>query len=416
MNVLWITNIPFPPICKEMNLSVPVMGGWMYSSAQRLVVEKEISLAVATVYPGKTFIDKEINGIRYFLLPLNGNSNSGYLVFLEKYWIAINSLFQPDITHLHGTEYPYGLAYLKVSPICKTVVSIQGLLSVYARYYLAGIGWADIVRNITLRDVLKQGILYQGQRSFQKGGKMELEIIRRVDAVIGRTSWDEAHIRAINPDVHYYFCNETLRGEFYKHTWDYEKCEKYSVFISQAGYPIKGLHQVLKALPLVLRSFPDTKIYVGGLDIVNDSSWMNRLKRTGYGKYIKGLLRKNSLAKHVTFLGMLDEQQMCKRYLLSNVFVCPSSIENSPNSLGEAQMMGVPCIASYVGGVVNMMDGYERGFMYRFEEVEMLAELICDVFRCNKYTGNSGSDVAHRRHDSTVNAVRTIEIYKAMVY
>lgn len=414
MNILWITNIPFPPICKEINLSIPIGGGWMYSLAKRLIGKDIITLAVATVYPGKELIDKTVEGIRYFLLPLNGKRNIGYFSFLEKYWVLVNSTFKPDITHLHGTEYAHGLSYLNACPNNKVVVSIQGFLSVYARYYFAGMTWGELMRSITLRDVVR-GTIFQGKQGFIEGGIWEREIVKRVGAVIGRTSWDRAHVEAINPNAHYYFCNETLRDEFYKHTWKYEKCEKYSIFISQASYPIKGVHQVLKALPLVLRFFPNTKVYVGGTNIVNDSSWKVRLKRTGYGKYIKNLLKKNNLIEHVTFLGMLDEQKMCEYYLRSNVFVCPSSIENSPNSLGEAQLMGVPCIASYVGGVPDMMKGYERGFMYRFEEVEMLADLICKVFRCNQYVGDGGSDVAHKRHNAMGNTERTIGIYKTIM-
>lgn len=64
---------------------------------------------------------------------------------------------------------------------------------------------------------------------------------------------------------------------------------------------------------------------------------------------------------------------MVKRYLLSNVFICPSTIENSPNSLCEAQLLGVPHIASYVGGTADLMKGNEE-CLYRFEETEMLAE------------------------------------------
>lgn len=64
---------------------------------------------------------------------------------------------------------------------------------------------------------------------------------------------------------------------------------------------------------------------------------------------------------------------MKQEYLNANVFICPSSLENSPNSLGEAQILGTPCLASYVGGIPDMMFGNE-GYLYRFEEIEMLAE------------------------------------------
>lgn len=32
MKILWITNIPLPPICESIGIAVPPVGGWMYSS------------------------------------------------------------------------------------------------------------------------------------------------------------------------------------------------------------------------------------------------------------------------------------------------------------------------------------------------------------------------------------------------
>lgn len=228
--------------------------------------------------------------------------------------------------------------------------------------------------------------------------------------MIGRTSWDKAHVWTINPKAQYHFCNETLRDEFYKHQWRYDKCEKHSIFLSQAGYPIKGLHQVLKAMPLILKHYPDTKVYVAGDDITK-RPWY---RLAGYGAYIKYLIKRYKLENHVFFTGLLNEQEICKQYLKSNVFVCPSAIENSPNSLGEAQLLGVPCIASYVGGVPDMMKGCEE-FMYRFEEVEMLAKKICSLF---SEVGNDTKvdiDGILNRHDLNSNIKSILDVYQIIV-
>ena len=239
--------------------------------------------------------------------------------------------------------------------------------------------------------------------------KIELEYIRSVKHVIGRTSWDKAHVRAINPDANYYVCNETLRDEFYKHSWNYDSCEKHSIFSSQAGYPIKGLHQLLKAMPIILRKYPDTKLYVAG-DNLTKRKWY---RISGYAAYIRLLIKKYRLDKAVIFTGILSEKEMCHRYLKSNVFVCPSAIENSPNSIGEAQLLGVPCVASYVGGVPDMMRGCEDN-MYRFEEVEMLADKIISIFD-NPSTISMGTHSALCRHNPRENAERLLSIYQNII-
>lgn len=379
MKILWITNILFSDPCKALGLNSPVVGGWMYASAKALLENcSDIQLSVATVYNGKCFKRLIINNIWYYLLPLKGD-NTMYYSELENEWKKVLEDFSPDLVHLHGTEFAHGLAFLNACPNIKSVVSIQGLVSVYERYYYSGLSFADIWKNITFRDIVKRDNIFQQKRKFYKRGLIEREIISKTKHVIGRTSWDKAHVLAINPNVIYHFCNETLRDEFYLHQWSYDKCEKHSIFLSQAGYPIKGLHQVIKALPFILKKYPGIKIYVAGADITNNSTLKNRLKRSGYGKYIKHLLSKYHLVDKVFFLGFLNEQQICERYLESNLFICPSSIENSPNSLAEAQLLGVPCVASYVGGIPDMMKGYEEN-LYRFEEIEMLVETVNNVF------------------------------------
>ena len=268
----------------------------------------------------------------------------------------------------------------------------------------------DIYNNFTFRDFLT-GTILKGQKRFELRGIYEIEMLRMARHIIGRTSWDRSRIWAINPNAVYHFCNETLRPDFYDgDLWNYEKCEKHSIFLSQAGYPIKGLHQVLKSMPIILRHYPDTRIRVAGGDITKSLTFSERLRLSGYGKYIKRLIKKNGLEEKITFTGNLNGEQMKQEYLSANVFVCPSSIENSPNSLGEAQILGVPCVASYVGGVMDMMRGNEEN-LYRFEEVEMLAEKVCQIF-ANADNQIDMKGIAAKRHDPKSNSTNLLSIYK----
>ena len=414
MKILWITNILFPAPCEKLNIKAPVVGGWMYSSAKFLQgMDANIELAVATVYKGTELKKLDIDGITYFLLPLKGN-NAKYHKSLESLWQEVVSNFKPDLAHLHGTEFAHGLAFLKACPEVKIVVSIQGIVSVICKYYYSGISKWKIFKNITFRDIVRYDNLFQQKQKFYKRGLIEKEIIKRSHHVIGRTSWDRAHCLAINPSIQYHFCNETLRSEFYKHKWSYEKCKKHTIFLSQAGYPIKGLHKVIEALPYVLKKYPDTIVYVAGADITSDKTFKNRLRRSGYGKYIKHLISTYHLEDKIIFKGMLDECAICDQYLQSNLFICPSSIENSPNSLGEAQLLGVPCLAAYVGGVPDMMKGAEEN-MYRFEGTEMLADKICNIFDREAWDNSTIIKEASERHNPEKNAFEIIKIYNKII-
>lgn len=416
MKILWITNILFPDVCVKKEIETPVIGGWMYSSAKSLLETAggKISLAVATTYRGNKIEKYYINNITYYLLPTN-TVISKYNSRLEKYWKEVETDFKPDIVHIHGTEFAHGLAFLRSCKSVKSVVSIQGMISICARYYSSGLSFKNILQNITLRDIIRKDTIWQSKKNFiQRGRDYEREIIQSVGHIIGRTSWDKSHSWAINPDARYHFCNETLRDEFYKHVWNYDTCEKHSIFLSQASYPVKGLHQLIKALPIILKNYPDTKVYISGKDFTKINSFKDKLLRNGYSKLIVNLINKYKLQNNIIFLGPLNEQEMCERYLKSNVFVCPSTIENSPNSLGEAQLLGVPCIASYVGGVMDMMVGAEE-WMYRFEEFEMLAMKVCNLFACNNYPSKVMRETALKRHCSKSNSETLLKIYQEII-
>lgn len=415
MRILWITNILFPEAEQLLtgNGELKASGGWMIGAANALLLNPEIQLIVATVSAKvKKLIKLEGDRITYYVLPMGrGNQcvNSEY----EPLWKQVKSEVCPDVVHIHGTEYSHGYSYMRACGCDNVVISIQGLTSTYYYYYYYGMSKADIYRNLTLRDLLK-GSVISAQKKFKKRSIYEKEMLRMAHHVIGRTSWDKSHVLALNPKVKYHFCNEILRSEFYDgERWSYDKCIKHSIFLSQAGYPIKGLHQVLKAMPLVLEQYPDAIVRVAGSDITQIFTFKQRIRLSGYGKYIRSIIRQNNLEDKVFFTGSLDAEQMKWEYLNANVFICPSSIENSPNSLGEAQILGTPCVASYVGGVMDMMIGDEQ-HLYRFEEIEMLATKICEVFAAKDKQVDMRME-ASERHDFFKNASQLHYIYKDII-
>lgn len=415
MKILWITNIPLPEAKAKLtgNPELKATGGWLIGAANALLEKNDVQLYVASV---SSLVNKleiiEGNKVVHFLIPF-GNGNEGYNKDYESFWQDVQEMVRPDVVHIHGTEYTHGLSYVRACGSKNVVVSIQGMKSVYARYYLAGICAWDVLRNMTFHDCIKGG-LFRGQRLFEKTGRYEVELLKSVNHIIGRTSWDRSNTWAINPEAKYHFCNETLRDPFYNgDTWSFETCVKHRIFVSQANYPIKGFHQLVKALPIILRQYPDTTVHVAGADPTTWKGFSGFLHYNGYGRYLKRLIQSNNVQDAIHFVGALDAEQMKREYLNCNVFVSPSAIENSPNSLGEAQILGTPCISSYVGGVRDMMIGNEEN-MYRFEEVEMLADKIVNIFS-NPHTRGCMMEEAKLRHSPRINSQTLYNIYQQIV-
>lgn len=148
--------------------------------------------------------------------------------------------------------------------------------------------------------------------------------------------------------------------------------------MSQAYSQWKGLHKLLMALPFIKGEYPRVQLRIAGADITGGSKWVQRI--SGYGSFIRNLIKKLGLEENVTFLGSLDEEIMSVEYRNAHVFVITSIIENSPNSLGEAQIIGTPCVASFVGGIPDMVDDGVNGLMYRYEDHISLAFKIIRLF------------------------------------
>jgi glycosyltransferase involved in cell wall biosynthesis len=83
----------------------------------------------------------------------------------------------------------------------------------------------------------------------------------------------------------------------------------------------------------------------------------------------------------VTFLGFLDAAAMAAELAAAHVFVSASHIDNNPNSVGEAQAVGTPIVASYVGGVPEMLDDGRAGLLFPAGDAEMLTWRVAQLFR-----------------------------------
>lgn len=416
MKILWITNLIFPAPSLAMGLKPPVFGGWMYGLAEQVARQSNIKLAVASCYSGDGVRKDIIEGIIYYAIPFNNHNR--YPKVLEPYWKSICEEFKPDIIHIHGTEYPWALACMKIYSDSKYIVSIQGMTGPYSRYVTGGISLIDQWKNITFRDIMKVDTMFLTQTRWEKMGELEKEYYQRADILIGRTSWDYARSKVLNKTCNYQFCNENLRNDFYlAEKWKVDLCTKHSIFLSQAGVPHKGLHKVLETIQLLKDEFPSITIRIAGSNIISSISIKEKIRMGGYGKYIKSLLRKYNLYDNVRFLGPLEAKEMIREYQSANVFLCPSSIENSPNSVGEAQIIGTPVVASYVGGTPDMIIHKKSGLLYRFEEVEMLANYIREVFTNHELTAHLSQNAifaAEKRHDRLINLNRLIEIYNSI--
>lgn len=411
MRLMWLCNIA-PGVIKEKLTGSPTSGGLWIDHVLSDLMEEDLELRI--LCPGKQGQGKVNDRIDY--VTFQEPCSYRYEPELEALFRREIRDFQPDVVHVWGSEYGHTLAMVNAAKqegkLSAVTVSIQGLCSVYTRHYLEGLP-CQVQRGATLRDLLRRDTLLRQQEKFRLRGELEIAALRQVYHVIGRTSWDRACTQAIAPQAQYHFCNETLREPFYQGSWDYGACRKHRVFASSCVYPIKGFHYLLEAMGEVVKTYPDATIGVPGRSFLAKTA-REGLRANRYETYLAELARKYHLEDRIDFLGSLSAEQMKAEYLKANVFVLPSTVENSPNSLGEAMLLGVPCVAADVGGVTDLMTLGTEGRVYPGNAPYLLAYHIRELFAMEETAGNMGQAArahAGRTHNPQINKETLLQIY-----
>lgn len=378
LRVLWVTNVPVREASALMGLPEGASGGWLTACHEILASSEQFRLLVT--FPGA---ERWASGWRgrgllgeYASFPRASATASP---MTEASLSELMQAWRPDLVHIHGTEYAHSLIACRVATrlAIPVVVSIQGVVNSVAEHYLSGL--PTRTRLIpTPRDLLRRDTIRRQQAELRLRGGLERAVLRSCQHVIGRTDFDRAYAQLLSPTSTYHHCEEAIRANFFVDSWDLAKIDRNSIFLSQGYYPVKGLHRFLEAFPLVLDAFPDAHIYVAGPDPIGTTAWQGA-KRSSYAKLLNGLLAKHRLRQRVTFLGVLGEDELRGRLRTSHVNLLASVVENSPNSLCEAMLVGVPCVAAYVGGVPSLIDHGTEGLLYQADSSVMASYYIRQV-------------------------------------
>ena len=109
---------------------------------------------------------------------------------------------------------------------------------------------------------------------------------------------------------------------------------------------------------------------------------------------------------------------MKERICAYKIFVMPSIIENHSSSLREAMYLGVPCISSVVGSVPVYVWHGENALLYRYEEYEVLAAQMIEMFLNEDKAlriGLNGYDSIRKRYDQEYIGIQMQEMYREVV-
>ena len=179
------------------------------------------------------------------------------------------------------------------------------------------------------------------------------------------------HLGAKNPIKIY----NGVDVEFWEKPISKINCQK-SIVITFVGRLIyaKGVHDQLRAV---------TELKNVIVNIVGDGS---------YRKELEKLTQKLGLQNNVQFLGELTKEQVREILWQTDIFINPSHSEGLPRSVLEAAAVGLPIIATDVGGTKEILSTEDYGILIPPKNPKILAEKLTLLINDNNIRKRLGAN------------------------
>jgi len=174
----------------------------------------------------------------------------------------------------------------------------------------------------------------------------------------------ERKIRTIYP---------ALRPEFIKkHQKDLGQCEKATVELLFVGRlnPVKGLEYLIDAMGL-LRNWNLRLTIVGNTYFLPE-----------YTRKIKDKIEELGIGDQIDFKGEIsDPNDLLKLYETSDILVLPSVWDTSPITIIEAMCVGLPVVATAVGGIPDWVEDGTTGILVPPKDPEALSVALRELIQ-----------------------------------
>lgn len=410
MRVLWFTNSA--SCYKHDSGNYYNGGGWISSLEMELRRRTDVELGICFYSNTASEPRKERQeGTTYYILPRPRKSiryifktiiNKAEETTWEHEKLSMPALmnvvedFNPHIIQVFGSENIYGL----IAGHCSVpvVLHVQGILTACLNTFLPPfVSWhmylwqepscAGILRRLSNRIAWKRNSI------------TEQRMMSTIKYFMGHSVWDKRLTRLFGPDSTYYYCSEMLRSTFYD-SLGKRTLPTHPIFVTTLSSPLyKGYDLLLKTAQVLKKIIPNFEWKVFGY--VNP-------------KFVNRLLKVNHEDVNVHLMGVASAEQIKDALLHATAYVHTSYIENACNSVCEAQILGISCIATYTGGIPSLINEGQTGFLVPTNDpyqMAFLMKFLAENPETNLEIGMEARRVAMKRHDRDVIVKRVMEIY-----
>jgi glycosyltransferase involved in cell wall biosynthesis len=414
MKVLWFSNTPANSD-EHFNTQLSGTGGWLKSLDK--AIQEKVDLHVAFYH------NKDIDSFRYgnaTYHPIKKHKNlfgkSRSRLFneiidtehLDIYLNLINRI-KPDIIDIHGTENPFGAIITKTE--IPVITTIQGNITVYLYKFCHGIERKYLnVKNMdvfNIKSLILPAAFKNSRNRFVKMQRREEKNLNPCKYIIGRTSWDKRISRILAPGRIYFHNDRIFRDSFYLAKWNPNNNKNLILHTTSGNTFYKGFETLCLALYELNKLGIDCEWRVAGIkgeDLIV--------------KVVKKKLGEKFPKKNLTLLGSLTENLLVERLLEADIYVMPSHIENSPNNLCEAMILGMPCIATFAGGTGSLLKDGEEGILIQDGDPWVMAGAVLEIkdnYDNAVVMGQNARKRAIIRHDREKISNGLVEIYSEIL-
>ena len=385
MKILWLAAYPSPRITREH--PVP----WVVTLARLVSQHPAVELTILSCnsglqqpieefdHEGIHFIYLRTPAFRFDILSLYQTRIRRTAAYLHQH------AHRYDLLHLHGSElqFPAATAGLAV-PV---LLSVQGLISECVKVLPGAFSWRRLLWNLA--------------------GYYERKYLPQVPNFSCRTHWDAAHVARLSPGSRVFHNWEAIREEFFVAALLPRPAPtgRPMLLFMGGSQVMKGYQETLAAFDLI-RETTDLRLVVAGPAYPNEMADAHRRFPLRHAR-----------PEDIEYRGFQTAAQLAQLCREAECLVHPSYIDNSPNSVCEAQVAGLPVVATNVGGVSSLIEDGRTGLFAGLSPRSLADQILRLHYHpaLRAQLARQAQAVAHLRHAPETVLRRTVEIYETII-
>lgn len=412
--ILWFSSVQFS------DEKIKTTGTWLIAMGDFLSNNTDIELYNVTYGNVQSITQKNTNSVTQWVVPHKERTqyhkgSKELISFIRR----ISNEVNPDLIHIWGTESGFGFAVNEAKINIPILLDIQGLFFTYSKFYYGGLSVRDLYGCIGVKEVLRpNNHPYFIRKKFIHRGKHELRLIQSIDNISVQSDWVDSIIGYVTSGKNIFHTGMMLRREFYETPiWEPQKESQFiNIFTSCSGaIPYKGMHVLFEAISLLKDKYPNIRLNIGGNIQIHKKYGVIR---DGYTSWLLKKADKLGITSMITWLGMMDADEMIQEMHRSSLVVIPSFVETYCLFMAESMMVGVPTVASFAGALPQLAKEEESALYFPSGDQWTCARQIERIINNNelaKKLSEKARNTALLRNNSAKVLQAQLEIYNKII-